>query len=63
MITRRAFDEHQLSGQHLVQLMHGISRMPRYAPNTSWTQALVQEVQRDIIQVAPGEPRVACREP
>ncbi len=54
IITRRAFGIHQLSAQQLVELMHGISRMPRYAPNIGWLQALCLEVQRDVRSVTPG---------
>lgn len=54
IITRRAFDQHKLSGKQLVRLMHGIARMPRYAPNTGWLQALTRQVQRDISRVTPG---------
>lgn len=53
--TRRAFDQAQLSGAELVQLMHGMARMPRYAPNTGWLAAVARASQQHLQDLTPGE--------
>lgn len=53
--TRRAFDRHELAAHHLVRLLHGLARMPRYAPNPGWLLALAQEVRQQMQQLTPGE--------
>jgi hypothetical protein len=59
IISRRAFDAQQLSGLQLVQLMHGLARMPKYAPNAGWLLALCKQVQPLLQQISPGA--CACR--
>jgi len=54
IVTRRAFDQRQLSGAELVQLMHGLARMPRYAPNQGWLAALAKATQRQLKDLTPG---------
>lgn len=54
-MTRRAFDQGQLSGEDLVKLMHGLARMPRYAPNTGWLAALATATQQQLQDITPGE--------
>lgn len=55
ILTRRAFDRRELQGAELVQLMHGLARMPRYAPNQGWLGAAAAAVQHDLGQLSPGE--------
>jgi hypothetical protein len=55
ILTRRAFDEGQLSGAELVQLMHGLARMPRYAPNQGWLAAAAKATQHHLQDMTPGE--------
>jgi hypothetical protein len=55
IITRRAFDRRELQGAELVQLMHGLARVPRYAPNQGWLAAAAAAVQQDLEQLSPGE--------
>jgi hypothetical protein len=54
IVSRRAFDAQQLSGLQLVQLMHGLARMPKYAPNAGWLLALCKRMQPLLEQVSPG---------
>jgi hypothetical protein len=54
IISRRAFDARQLSNLQLVQLMHGLARMPKYAPNAGWLLALCMRMQPLMQQVSPG---------
>lgn len=53
-MTRRTFDQGQLSGPDLVKLMHGLARMPRYTPNTSWLAALAAATQHQLQELTPG---------
>lgn len=55
ILTRRAFDQDQLSASELVQLMHGLARMPRYAPNQGWLAALAKASQQQLQELTPGE--------
>eukprot|EP00775_Hariotina_reticulata_P005825 gene5825-6066_t len=54
-ISRRAMAAQDLSGQHLVALMHGLARMPKYAPNSGWLSLLSDHVQQHMGQLQPGE--------
>jgi hypothetical protein len=54
--TRREFDQGRLSGAELVQLMHGLARMPRYAPNQGWLAAVTKAAQHHLGDLAPGAP-------
>lgn len=54
-MTRRTFDQGQLSGADLVKLMHGLARMPRYTPNTGWLAALAAATQQQLQTLTPGE--------
>jgi hypothetical protein len=54
IISRRAFDAQQLSGLQLVQLLHGLARMPKYAPNAGWLLALCTRIQPLLQQVSAG---------
>lgn len=53
--TRCAFQQQQLSGGQLVRLMHGMARMPRYAPNAGWLLALAREAQPQLYLLPAGE--------
>lgn len=53
--TRRAFDQGQLSGAELVQLLHGLARMPRYAPNHGWLAAAAEASLPHLPSMTPGE--------
>ncbi|WIA30745.1 hypothetical protein OEZ86_000811 [Tetradesmus obliquus] len=55
IISRRAFDAQELSGPQLMQLMHGLARMPKYAPNAGWLAALCERVKPMLQQISPGE--------
>jgi hypothetical protein len=54
IISRRAFDAQEVTGLQLVQLMHGLARMPKYAPNAGWLLALCERVKPLLQQVSPG---------
>lgn len=54
IITRRAFDAQELSGPQLSQLMHGLARMPKYAPNAGWLAALCERMKPLLQQVSLG---------
>lgn len=53
--TRRAFDQGELSGAELVQLLHGLARMPRYAPNQGWLAAAAEATLHHLQGMTPGE--------
>lgn len=51
--TRRAFG--QLPALALVQLLHGLARMPRYAPNPGWLLAFTKAVRPQLQNLPAGE--------
>lgn len=55
IITRRVFDRGQLSGAELVQLMHGLARMSKYAPNQGWLAAVATAAQGHLGALSPGK--------
>jgi hypothetical protein len=52
ILTRRGFG--QLSGLSLVQLLHGLARMPRYAPNQGWLAALTKAAKPQLRALPAG---------